>query len=71
VGLVAVPAGHRDAGVPVAATFVVRTMLGALLLGGAVLGGCGLSTTPFSAEQSCQAVGGSYGANGQCAAGNR
>jgi hypothetical protein len=49
----------------------MRIMLGALLLAAAVLGGCGLSTTPYNAQQACQAVGGMYGADGQCKAGNQ
>ena len=48
----------------------MRIMLGALLLAAAVLGGCGLSTTPYNAQQSCEAVGGRYGVDGQCAVGN-
>jgi len=50
--------------------FVMRIMLGALLLAAAVLGGCGLSTTPYNPRQACEAVGGLYSGDGQCAVGN-
>jgi hypothetical protein len=48
----------------------MRMLVTALLAGVALLAGCaGLPSTPFDAQMSCQAVGGSYGADGVCHAG--
>lgn len=48
----------------------VRRLVPGILLLAALAAGCGASATPFNPAQSCQAVGGTYTADGLCRAGS-